>query len=208
MASAASAPDSLLTNATETLSATEVPKKAAIADRVTALLVHPSEVRFKDFEDNRFPITGAIQDYCNVFTPLVLVAGGFDVEIAMPMLKSVKDLGVPGIAEYFCTKVVSGGISMDQEGIRAWSGIPDSMKMKLTGIFHERYLSGFDWKQMAIVDLVEQDAYLLDLLLRGEWPDESDKKACRHFIEILGNVASRGTRRLGLLDHPDLMEQE
>lgn len=61
---------------------------------------------------------------------------------------------------------------------------------------------------MSIVDLVEQDAYLLDFLLRGEWPDESDKKACRHFIEILGTVAGRGTRRIRLLDNPELMEAE
>lgn len=61
---------------------------------------------------------------------------------------------------------------------------------------------------MSIIDLVEQDAYLLDFLLRGEWPDESDKKACRHFVEILGSVAARATRRIRLLDHPVLMEDE
>ncbi len=51
MATAASATDRLVTNATETASATEIPKKAAIADRVAALLVRPNEIRFKDFED-------------------------------------------------------------------------------------------------------------------------------------------------------------
>lgn len=208
MATAASAPDSLLTNATETPSATEVPKKAAIADRVAALLVDPSEVHFKDFEDDHYPIVGAVQDYSNVFAPLTLVAGGFETGLAMSLLKSMKDLGVPGVAEYFCIKAMSGGVSMDKDGVVAWNGIPAAKKAKFTGIFHERYLSGFDWRQIAVVDLVEQDAYLLDLLLRGEWPDETDAKACRHFIEILGTVASRGVRRLRLLDHPELMEQE
>lgn len=97
---------------------------------------------------------------------------------------------------------------MDREGMDAWKDVPVSSKAALSGIFHERYLSGFDWRQTSIIDLVEQDAYLLDLLLRGEWPDESDKKGCRHFIEILGTVAARGTRRLRLLDHPELMEDE
>lgn len=54
MASAASAPDRLPTNATETPSAPEISKKAAIADRVAALLVRPGEVRFKDFEDPNY----------------------------------------------------------------------------------------------------------------------------------------------------------
>lgn len=54
MATAASAPDHLPTNATESVSTAEIPKKAAIADRVAALLVRPSEVRFKDFEDPNY----------------------------------------------------------------------------------------------------------------------------------------------------------
>lgn len=57
MATAASAPDHLPTNATETVSATEFPKRSAIADRVAALLVCPSEIRFKDFEDPNNTIT-------------------------------------------------------------------------------------------------------------------------------------------------------
>ena len=61
---------------------------------------------------------------------------------------------------------------------------------------------------MSIIDLVEQDAYLLDFFLRGAWPDESDKKDCRHFIEILSTVAARATRRMRLLDDPELMEEE
>lgn len=56
MATAASAPDHLPTNATETVSVVEIPKKAAIADRVAALLVCPSEVQFKDFEDPNITI--------------------------------------------------------------------------------------------------------------------------------------------------------
>lgn len=55
MATAASAPDHLPTNATETVSVAETPKKAAIADRVAALLVRPNEIRFKDFEDPNLP---------------------------------------------------------------------------------------------------------------------------------------------------------
>lgn len=54
MATAASAPDHLPTNATETVSVAEIPKKAAIADRVAALLVRPNEIRFKDFEDPNY----------------------------------------------------------------------------------------------------------------------------------------------------------
>lgn len=54
MATAASAPDHLPTNATESVSTAEIPKKAAIADRVAALLVRPGEVRFKDFEDPNY----------------------------------------------------------------------------------------------------------------------------------------------------------
>lgn len=108
-----------------------------------------------------------MQDYCNVFAPLTLVAGGFEIGLAMSMLKSMKDLGVPGIAEYFCIKTLSGDVSMDAEGLKAWENVPLPAKAQLSGIFHERYLSGFDWRQMSIVDLVEQDAYLLDLLLRG-----------------------------------------
>lgn len=97
---------------------------------------------------------------------------------------------------------------MDREGVKAWENVPTPTKAKLASIFHERYLSGFDWRQTSIIDLVEQDAYLVDFLLRGEWPDESDKKACRHFIEILGTVAERGTRRIRLLESPELMENE
>ena len=80
---------------------------------------------------------------------------------------------------------------MNKEGIEAWNALPAAERAKFSRIFHERYFSDFDWKQMAIVDLVEQDAYLLDLLLRGEWPDETDKKACRHFVAILADVAAR-----------------
>lgn len=137
-----------------------------------------------------------------------MVAGGFEIELSMSLPRSARGLGVPGIAEYFCAKVISGDVSMDREGLNVWNSVPVPTKAALSGIFHERYLSGFDWRQMSIVDLVEQDAYLLDFLLRGEWPDESDKKACRHFIEILGTVATRAIRRLRLLDHPELMEKE
>ena len=140
--------------------------------------------------------------------PLTLVNGGFEIEFSMSFLRGVKELGVPGIAEYFCAKAVSGGVSMDADGLAAWKNVPLPVKAKLASVFHERYLSGFDWKQMSVIDLVEQDAYLLDFLLRGDWPDESDKKACRHFIAILGEVAARGTRRLRLLDDPKLMEEE
>lgn len=126
-----------------------------------------------------------MQDYCNVFAPLSLVAGGFELELSMSLLKKAKELGVPGVAEYFCAKAIAGGVSMDADGLVAWENVPTSTQAKLASIFHERYLSGFDWRQMSVIDLVEQDAYLVDFLLRGEWPDESDKKACRHFIEIL-----------------------
>ncbi len=57
MVTAASATDRLAPNATETVSATEIPKKAAIADRVAALLAYPSEIRFKDFEDPNYSTT-------------------------------------------------------------------------------------------------------------------------------------------------------
>lgn len=126
----------------------------------------------------------------------------------MSLLKGAKDLGAPGISDYFCAKAFAGGVSMNQEGIDAWNDLSAAEKAKFSRIFHERCFSHFDWRQMAIVDLVEQDAYLLDLLLRGEWPDETDKKACRHFVEILGAVAARGTRRLRLLDDPESMERE
>ncbi len=74
---------------------------------------------------------------------------------------------------------------MDVDGLVAWESVPASTKAKLYSLFHAHCLSDFDWRQTSVVDMVEQDAYLLDFLLRGEWPDESDKKACRHFIEIL-----------------------
>ena len=54
MSSAASVPDRLTKNATETVPAAENLKQAAIADRVAALLVCPTEIRFKDFEDERY----------------------------------------------------------------------------------------------------------------------------------------------------------
>lgn len=54
MATAASAPDNLPTNATRAVSTAETPEKAAIADRVAALLDCPSEIRFKDFEDPNY----------------------------------------------------------------------------------------------------------------------------------------------------------
>ena len=71
-----------------------------------------------------------MQDYCNVFAPLTLISGGFGPEFAMSLLKKMKELGVPGIAEYFCAKAISGGVSMDAQGFAEWSALPDSVKAK------------------------------------------------------------------------------
>lgn len=57
MATVAPAPNQLPTNATETLFVPEISKKAAIAQRVAALLACPSEIRFKDFEDPNYSTT-------------------------------------------------------------------------------------------------------------------------------------------------------
>lgn len=97
---------------------------------------------------------------------------------------------------------------MDKTGIAIWKALSVTEKTRFTSIFHERHLSGFDWRKMGIIDLVERDAYLLDRLLNGEWPDESDKKACRHFVEILGSVATRATWRMRALGDVEAMERE
>lgn len=71
MVSLATTPGNIPAAATETPSASDILKKSA-AERVADLLVNPSEIRFKDFEDPNYSIVGAVQDYSNVFAPLTL----------------------------------------------------------------------------------------------------------------------------------------
>ena len=68
---------------------------------------------------------------------------------------------------------------MDKTGIAIWKALSVTEKTRFTSIFHERHLSGFDWRKMGIIDLVERDAYLLaqlDAALQ-DWLEMCDEAA-------------------------------
>lgn len=167
------------------------------------------DVRFPDFESDR-SVVSVIQDYSNAFLPLRFLNLEYDRAFVLRVIREVTEFGIPPVADYFCIKAISGGVTMDKRAMGIWKNMEKPLREEFRNLLFKRHFSALSEGQWKLVELVEQGVDRTNVALRilfvtvssvGETAFEMDD--VRLAMEDIRAMADDLASLMGLFNHPE-----
>lgn len=170
----------------------------SVLSRADSLL---SPTFFPDFE-TEFQ-KSAISDYLNVFSVVpqfCSVAGRSD---SIGFLRKVRETGTPAIADYFCIKAISKGVTMDSGAIARWKALSEQERESYRQELHSKHLHKYGFKGMYVIGeidgLAEDFASLVDAVLESDAAGELDDELFVSAVSGLESIVFTVAQKLKIL---------
>ncbi len=122
---------------------------------------------------------------------------------SLELLREVREIGTPGIADYFCIKAISKGVTMDRGAIAEWKALSEQERESYRQELHSRHLHKYGFKGAYVIGeidgLAEEFSSLVDAALESEAAGELDDELFARTVDGLEDVVLSVARKLRTL---------
>lgn len=160
-----------------------------------------SPIFFPDFESEFQKY--AVSDYLNVFASAPQFCSVADRLESLSFLRNIRNAGTPGIADYFCIKAFSNGVSMDGRAIREWNSLSESEREFCRKELRTRHFSGFGPKGASVMSEIDALASafedLVTAILESDAAGELDDELFFSAVDSLEDLVFTVAQKLKIL---------